>query len=106
VLYFHLTRRSDDATILNSNIVTYHAEDGSGVGSAIIAGHWRLAFHSLTSAKFVCSHDSSTKGCWSVPSRLSIAVNLKGLYYARRLEFGKTPVYIVEGRATVQLERF
>jgi hypothetical protein len=64
---------------MNSNIVTYHAEDGSGVGSAIIAGHWRFAFRSLTSAKFVFSHDSIPKGCWSVPSRLTIA--LKSMYY-------------------------
>jgi hypothetical protein len=27
-----------------SNIITHHAEDGSGVGSAIIAGKLRIAY--------------------------------------------------------------
>ena len=26
--------------VADSNIITHHAEDGSGVGSAIIAGEW------------------------------------------------------------------
>lgn len=32
--------------IKGKNIVTHHAEDGSGVGSAIIAGEWKIRFSS------------------------------------------------------------
>lgn len=47
------------------NIKTHHAEDGSGVGSAIIAG--MSIFQSLTTGlaklKFECySHDQGKKG--------------------------------------------
>jgi len=37
----HVTQLSDRTPV--SNIVTHHAEDGSGIGSAIIAGE----FHTL-----------------------------------------------------------
>lgn len=59
---------SDLSAWNHSNIVTYHAEDGSGVGSAIIAGSYlrRLSCSvSLCSCYF--SHDEAQEGCRVVP---------------------------------------
>lgn len=43
----------DVPLILRRNIVTHHAEDGSGVGSAIIAGESVIAVHLTLLPKFL-----------------------------------------------------
>ena len=54
-----------------SNIVTHHAEDGSGVGSAITAGksfyHFTRKFHSF----LYSSYDKDKKGIRSISQCLS-----------------------------------
>jgi len=42
------------------NIVTHHAEDGSGVGSAIIAG---TSTAGMSCTKLTCSNDQGSKRC-------------------------------------------
>jgi hypothetical protein len=51
--------------LVYSNIVTYHAEDGSGVGSAIIAGLaiFFFSLSTLRSAHFINSYDKDKTGC-------------------------------------------
>ena len=54
-----------------SNIITHHAEDGSGVGSAIIAGQWSHLLSLLVPAAYAnASYDKEQERCWIAPSCL------------------------------------
>jgi hypothetical protein len=57
------------------NIITHHAEDGSGVGSAIIAGAyiWLVAQHWILTSVLGISHDEDPQGCWAVCECLNTA---------------------------------
>jgi hypothetical protein len=57
-----------------SNIVTHHAEDGSGVGSAIIAGKSTTpSFRVMCSSDGLYSHDQNSKGCWFIRQCLGVS---------------------------------
>jgi hypothetical protein len=53
------------------NIVTHHAEDGSGVGSAIIAGESTVG---KVWVELTGSNDQGSKRCWILCRLLDIAV--------------------------------
>lgn len=61
------------------NIVTHHAEDGSGVGSAIIAGtfssHLSSFPYAMRLTELLCSDDEGEEGRWAVHACLDYASN-------------------------------
>lgn len=89
---------------MHRNIVTHHAEDGSGVGSAIIAGKLQLLqinAQALTLVDF--SYDEDQKGCWTVSPCLTwVCMNQIEFVYSLSLLYLCTP-YRLEVAATQEM---
>lgn len=57
------------------NIITHHAEDGSGVGSAIIAGLMLiLSIRHVAYSAIYFSDDQGAEGCGDIPECLMFSI--------------------------------